>query len=159
MNILASIWLVALMLIICADVASRIILRPFFGVFEIVKFSIVGIVWLQLPYALRAGQHLRSNLILGLMPKPGRRLINALNSLAGAAIFMMIVYLTYDDFIDTYRNGVFEGEPVRIPTWPFWLILVGGSATMALEYLIQCAQSLFSETIPSDREGEAGRAE
>lgn len=154
MNILASFWLVALMLIICADVAARMVSRPMFGVFEIAKFSIVGIVWLQMPYALRAGRHLRSDLLLNLMPRTGRRAINALNSLIGAAIFAMIAYLTSDDLVDSYVNGTFEGEPVRLLTWPFWLTLVLGTSAMAVEYVIQLFQSLFGASVPSDRESE-----
>ena len=54
------------MLLICADVAMRNLFNaPIAGVAEMVAFSIVGIVFLQLAHTLRTGALTRTDLLLG----------------------------------------------------------------------------------------------
>ncbi|MCW1931752.1 hypothetical protein [Pararhodobacter zhoushanensis] len=56
LNAVGTVWIVALMLLIVSDIAMRNIANaPIAGVPEMVSFSIVGIVFLQLSHALRAG--------------------------------------------------------------------------------------------------------
>ena len=65
-NSVASLWVMALMLLITADVVGRGFFNmPIPGVPEIVKFSIVAMFWLQIAYTLRTGKHLRATLLLG----------------------------------------------------------------------------------------------
>ena len=75
-NALASVWVLFIVGLISADVIGRAAFNaPLPGVPEIVRFSIVGMVWLQMAYALRSGNHLRTTLFLGRMPRrrPARR--------------------------------------------------------------------------------------
>jgi TRAP-type C4-dicarboxylate transport system permease small subunit len=155
LNALATLWVVAIMLLITGDVIGRAVFNhPLPGVPEIVKLSIVGIVWLQMAFTLRTDRHLRSNLVFGAMPRRGQSLVYALNCLCGAFVFGIIVYYTYDDLLLTYERGTFEGEhPVRLPIWPVWALLVGGALISALEYLIQFAKTVFGGYLPALDEG------
>lgn len=141
---IASVGIVAMMLLICADVAGRAFLgHPIHGVPEIIKTAVVAIAWLQFAHALRMGQHLRSTMLFDMMPHILQRTVFALNCLAGIAIFGLIAYLSSDDVINTFREGTFEGElPVRVPVWPVWGFLCLGAALCALEYLIQLISGL-----------------
>jgi TRAP-type C4-dicarboxylate transport system permease small subunit len=144
LNLAASLLIVGLMLIITADVVGRAFFRyPLYGIPEITKLGIICIVWLQMAYALRARQHLRSNLLLSAMPLAACRTIVLLNCLIGAAVMLLIAYYSYPELVRAWRMNVFEGEhPVRIPVWPIWAIVVGGAALTAVEYLLQAIQSL-----------------
>lgn len=148
LNALASIWIIAIMLLITADVVGRAAFNnPLFGVPEIVKVSVVGIVWLQMAFTLRADRHLRSHLVFNLLPVRGKRILYGVNCIFGAAIFGIIVFYTYDDVIKTFLRGTFEGEhPVRVPVWPIWAILVGGALLTAVEYAIQFAKTVASDS-------------
>ena len=54
LNVLGTLWIVAITLLITADVTGRAFFNsPIFGVPEIVKISVVGIVWLQMSYTLK----------------------------------------------------------------------------------------------------------
>lgn len=161
-NVLASIGILAIMLLICLDVLFRVVFSsPIVGVPEIVKVSVVAIVWLQFGYALRAGQHLRSNLVFSALPRGLRRILYGLNCLLGIGVFTLIVLYTYDDVLKAFQRGTFEGEhPMRIPVWPVWSVLVFGAALVAVEYAIQLIRVILNtetrivdEGVP--REGSA----
>jgi len=139
LNFAASILILAIMLVITADVAGRAFLgQPLHGVPELTKFSVVCMVWLQMAYTLWTGKHLRSTLLLEMMGDAGRRGVLILNSALGAVLMLLIAYYSYPEMMRAWRIGAFEGEhPVRIPTWPIWAIVVGGSALTAIEYARQ----------------------
>lgn len=139
LNFAASILIVAIMLVITTDVAGRAFLgRPLYGVPELTKFSVVCMVWLQMAYTLRTGKHLRSTLFLNMMGDGGQRMVLVLNCLLGALLMVTVAYYSFPEMVRAWRIGSFEGEhPVRIPTWPIWSVVVGGSALTAVEYARQ----------------------
>ena len=64
LNALGTLWIVALMLLINADVLGRDLLgTPVRGVTELVSLSIVGIVFLQLADTLATGRMTRADAI------------------------------------------------------------------------------------------------
>lgn len=136
--------IIGLMLIITADVVGRAFFSyPLYGIPEITKLSIICIVWLQMAYALRERQHLRSTLLLSAMPSMASRTVVLLNCLLGATMMVLIAYYSFPELLRAWRTNVFEGEhPVRIPVWPIWAIVVGGSALTALEYMLQLVETL-----------------
>src|SRR5690606_14363659 len=65
LNAIGTVWIFFLMALISADVIGRGAFdAPILGVPEIVQFSIVGIVFLQLAHTLRHGALTRSDVIL-----------------------------------------------------------------------------------------------
>lgn len=138
LNTIASLWVLFLVGLISADVIGRGGFNaPIPGVPEIVKFSIVGMLWLQMAYTLRAGKHLRTTLVLALMSRAGQRSILVLNSVVGAALFSLVAWLGWIEMVKSWEVGAFEGEhPVRIPIWPLWGILVGGAALTVVQFLL-----------------------
>lgn len=130
------------MLLICADVASRAALAaPILGVPEMVQFSIVGIVFLQLPQTLRAGGLTRSDAllrrVLGLSPRTGLA-ARALFDLTGAALFVLVAWTTWPLAEQAFANREFYGSTgvVQIPIGPLKLIIMIGCAAMALQFLL-----------------------
>jgi TRAP-type C4-dicarboxylate transport system permease small subunit len=146
LNTVASVWVIFLVGLISADVIGRAAFNsPLPGVPEIVKSSIVGMVWLQMAYTLRARTHLRSTLFLGAMPRIGQRAVLVLNSLVGIAMFSFITWLGWIEMVQSWEVGAFEGEhPVRIPVWPIWAILIGGAGLMAVQFLLDTLRYLRS---------------
>src|SRR5918998_6651849 len=81
LNTIASLWVLFLVGLISTDVIGRAFFNaPLAGVPEIVKFSIVGMVWLWMAYTLRAGAHLRTNLVLGRLPRSAQSVVLGLNA-------------------------------------------------------------------------------
>jgi TRAP-type C4-dicarboxylate transport system permease small subunit len=152
LNTIASLWVLFLVGLISTDVIGRAFFNaPLAGVPEIVKFSIVGMVWLWMAYALRSGSHLRTNLLLGRLPRAGQRAVLVLNALIGVGLFAMIVWLAWIEMMKSYDIGAFEGEdPVRIPVWPLWAILVIGAALTSLQYALDTIRYVVQGPRPSE---------
>jgi TRAP-type C4-dicarboxylate transport system permease small subunit len=158
LNFIASLLIAAIMLLITTDVAGRVFFHlPLPGVPELTKFSVVCIVWMQMAYTLRARHHLRTTLFLRKLPGIGKRTILVLNCVAGAVLMALIAYYSYPEMLRSWRIGAFEGEhPVRIPTWPIWMMAVVGSALTAIEYVLQAVQALLGkEEIRDEAEAAA----
>jgi TRAP-type C4-dicarboxylate transport system permease small subunit len=138
LNVVASLWVLVLVALISTDVIGRGGFNsPIPGVPEIVKFSIVGMLWLQMAYTLRARKHLRTTIGLALMPKAGQRVVLVLNALVGVAMFVFIAWLGVDEMVASWQIGAFEGEhPVRIPVSPLWAVLVVGACLTAIQYAL-----------------------
>ena len=135
-------WILFLMALICADVVGRDAFNtPILGVAEMVQFSIVGIVFLQLPQTLRTGGLTRSDVLLaGILKRwpRGGQVLTALFDLTGAVLFAVIFTTTLPLLTAAYQNSEFYGSTgvVQIPTWPLKALIVLGCATMTVQFLL-----------------------
>ncbi|OGA80055.1 MAG: hypothetical protein A3G81_33710 [Betaproteobacteria bacterium RIFCSPLOWO2_12_FULL_65_14] len=155
LNVVGSIWVVLLMVLVSADVVGRAAFNaPLFGVPEIVKVSVVGLVWCQIPHTLRIGAHLRSTVLLQRMPAPARRGVEILSYLLGAVTFALIVYSGWDNTVEAWRIGEFEGEePVRVPTYPIRTLVLLGAALTAIQFTLMALRVARGRSaIPSETE-------
>ena len=102
---------------------------------EIVKFSIVGMLWLQMAYTLRGAQTPAHDDRTRADAAAGRRAVLVLNALVGVAMFAFIAWLGAEEMVASWEVGAFEGEhPVRIPVSPLWAVLVAGACLTAIQY-------------------------
>jgi TRAP-type C4-dicarboxylate transport system permease small subunit len=144
LNAVGSVWVAAITLLICADILGRVLFRyPLVGVPEIVKVSIVAIVWLQIPHTLKTGGHLRSDIVLRYLSERARAALDLFACVLGAIIFGLLVYSGWDTMILAWEMGEFEGElPVRVPTYPLRSIVLLGAALTALQFLLMAAEAV-----------------
>lgn len=144
LNAVGSVWVAAITLLICADILGRVLFRyPLAGVPEIVKVSIVAIVWLQIPHTLKTGGHLRSDIVLRYLSQRSRAALDLFACVLGAIIFGLLVYSGWDTMILAWEMGEFEGElPVRVPTYPLRSIVLLGAALTALQFLLMAAAAV-----------------
>lgn len=135
-------WILVLMVLICADVLGRDLLQqPIPGVPEMVSFSIVGIVFLQLAQTLRTGGLTRSDaVIVGLLtrrPRVGNALL-CLFALVGCALFAVITHTTWPLMLRAYAEGEYYGNIglIQLPVWALKLIIIIGSVAIAIQFLL-----------------------
>lgn len=142
MNAIGTVWILALMLLISADVVGRGTFgNPIAGVPEMVSLSIMGIVFLQLANTLRAGRLTRSYALLSALGQRLPRLaatIDALFHLAGAVLVWVILSSFYPRFVRSWERDEFVGAigNFTAPTWPINLIVLIGAAAMLVTFLI-----------------------
>lgn len=155
LNILGAIWVLLIMLLITVDVIGRAFFNsPLFGVPEIVKISVVGLVWCQMAHTLKIGAHLRSTILVDRMPPAARRTIEILSCILGAIMFGLIVYSGWDTTAEAWRIGEFEGEePVRVPTAPVRTLVLIGAALTAVQFVIMLADVIRGKAL-HQAEGE-----
>ncbi|HEX2333067.1 MAG TPA: TRAP transporter large permease subunit, partial [Burkholderiales bacterium] len=143
MNSVGTLWIFALMFLICADVAGRYIFNaPIKGAAEMVGYSIVAAVFLQMASTLRAGRFTRVEMLIE--PLEARRpaaghTFNAVYHLVGAAVFAVITWGTWPKLADAWANDEITGTPgvFVFLIWPFLSVVVLGAAVTAVEFLIQ----------------------
>jgi TRAP-type C4-dicarboxylate transport system permease small subunit len=147
LNLLASVWIMVIVALISADVLGRSLFNtPVQGVPEIIKFSVVGMFWLQMAYVLREKAHLRSTLLLGPMPPWAQRIVLVLNSIVGIVVFALIVRFAVPELMKAWEIDEWEGAPpVRIPVWPIWSLIVLGAALTVIQFAIDTVKYLRGE--------------
>jgi len=144
MNAVGTIWIIGLMILINADIIGRgAFHHPIAGVPELVAFSIVGIVFLQLAHTLKSGSMTRSDVLLNVLERraPRARLVLlTLFHLIGGALMALIAWKFWPSVAQAWlhpeRN--FMGNPgfFTIPQWPLYVLIFLGIAATAIQFLI-----------------------
>ena len=155
LNALGSIWIIGLMLLVCSDITMRTLFNaPIAGVAEMVAFSIVGIVFLQLAHTLRAGSLTRSDLMLGIMLKRWpwlHHVVLAIFHLTGAVLIALALWRFLPSLQEAWmkpeRN--FMGNPgfFRIPTWPLYALMATGMVATVLQFTACAIGALRGEDV------------
>lgn len=142
MNALGTLWILALMVLINADVFGRNLLNhPVRGVTEMVSLSIVGIVFLQLADTLHAGRFTRADVLLGRIKRTRPAVADALHAifhLVGLALMLVILLASWEPLVQAVRIQEYVGAlgDFQAPVWPVRLITLIGLGTTSLCYLL-----------------------
>lgn len=144
LNMIGAVWVALIMVLITVDVTGRAFFdSPLFGVPEIVKISVVGLVWCMMAHTLKVGAHLRSTILLDRMPPRFRKSVEILSCVLGVVMFALIVYSGWNNMIDAWQIGEFEGEePVRVPTYPIRSLVIIGAALTSLQFLVMLVEQI-----------------
>jgi TRAP-type C4-dicarboxylate transport system permease small subunit len=145
---LGTAWIFLLMLVITVDVVGRTAFTsPLPGVPELVSISIVGIVFLSLPQALRAGRITRveslSDYISRKLPRVGHGLM-AFYSALGIALFAALFVASRPMFMKAWVNNDYVGVEgyITYPVWPVRLIILVGCVGCILQYALMAIDHL-----------------
>lgn len=144
MNAAGTVWIIGLMVLINADILGRGALNaPIAGTPELVSFSIVGIVFLQLAHTLRSGSMTRSDVLLNVLQRRAPRLrrgLLAVFHLAGALLMFVIAWKYWPSVAHAWTSPErnFMGNPgfFTIPLWPLYVLVFLGIVATAVQFLL-----------------------
>ena len=142
-NAMGTFVVLALVVILNVDVVMRgLFSAPLKGAYELVQFSVVLIVFLQLPDVVRVDRLTRSDGFLNILHarRPGaarsaRRIINAVS-----AIFMFLIfYITLPEFLHMWSTQDYFGVPglFTLPWWPVKLVITFGTGLAAVIFAVK----------------------
>lgn len=142
-NALGTLVVLALVITLNVDVIARgLFSAPLRGTYELVQFSVVMIVFLQLADVVRVDRLTRSDGFLSIVHnrRPGfaanmRRIINAVS-----AVFMgLIAYVTFPEFLHMWDTQDYFGVPglFTLPWWPVKLVITTGTALACLIFILK----------------------
>lgn len=139
-----SFWIFCLTFLICADVVARNAFNhPINGVAEMVGYSVVAAIYLQLASTIRAGRFTRAEVLIASLEanRPvAAAMFNAVFSLIGVLVFFGIAVGSWHKLVEAWPNLRFgNAESFSILVWPLRAIVLVGSALAALEFLMQAA--------------------
>ncbi|MFN3658307.1 MAG: TRAP transporter small permease [Pseudolabrys sp.] len=147
LNAVGSLWVLVLVLLICADSFGRSFFsRPIEGVVEMVAVSMAVIVFCQLADTVRLGRVTRSDTVLPLFASgrvPGGRAVLVGFDLLGVIVMGMIIYGMSPLVIESYSRGYYLGNRglFTFPEWPLQAIVVIGATAALLCFLVRAVNS------------------
>jgi TRAP-type mannitol/chloroaromatic compound transport system permease small subunit len=140
-NAVGTVWIFILMVLINTDVFMRFLFNaPVLGVPLIISMSIIGIVFLQLPDALRNDRFIRNDALLSRMlerqPKVGHSMELVYN-LAGALFMALLVWYEWPFLVSNWVENTYAGNEgdFTVPVWPLTLMVLIGAACCGIQYL------------------------
>ena len=141
LNGIGTLWIIALLILINADVAGRNFFNaPIDGVIEIIEITLVAIVFLQLGDATRIGRLTRSDGFFGLMLNRAPRVgyvLGAVFDFLGALFLFFILYGFWPTLVQSWQRDEYVGNEgvFTAPTWPVKLIVIIGCVVTLLLFL------------------------
>ena len=146
-NVAATVWILMIMVVILADVLGReLFLKPLAGVPEMVKYSIVGIVFLQIAHTHRRGEMIRSDGILTYVGEWRPRIaagMDLFSQIAGMVLSLCLAWAVWPKAMKALSRGEMEGVQghFQMPVWPFLAIVALGSVLLALSFLLSAIKA------------------
>ncbi|MBH98702.1 MAG: TRAP transporter permease DctM [Rhodospirillaceae bacterium] len=143
MNGAGVVWIFTLTFLICADITGRTFFdHPLQAVPEIVAFSLIACVFLQLAFAIRMGRLTRAELFIERFKKKNMGLALSLDrtfSILGVVIMAIIAIGAWPDFFRALRTNEYVGVEgiYTLPITPIKLIVVVGSVVAACAFLLR----------------------
>ena len=166
MNGIGTIGIAFLMGLICFDVFMRAVAsQPVAGVPEIVRLSIVAIVFLQAAHTLAVGRFTVSEVFLDFVDKrsvAAGRTLRSVYSLAGAALFACVFLGSLDQLDRAWESDDFIGAQgiFTLPVWPTKAIVVFGSAMLTIQFVVNAWRYWHGDMVQYDEAAdEVKRAE
>ena len=140
-NVCGTLVVLALVAVVNIDVIARgIFSAPFRGSVEVVQFSMVLIVFLQLPDVVRVDRLTRSDGLLTMMsgrrPEAAHWLSKIINAVS-ATLMALIAYAIWPEFVEAWETGDFFGTPgiFTAPWWPVKLAIFFSACLCCLIWL------------------------
>lgn len=142
-NAVGTIVVLLLVLVVNYDVVARgLFNKPFLGAVEVVQFSMVLIVFLQLPDVVRVNRLTRSDGFLAVIGdrRPGiaRSLRRAINTVSG--LFMALIAVAiWPEFTEMWESKDFFGIPgvFTAPWWPIKLTIFVSAALCVVIFALK----------------------
>jgi len=144
-NAVGTLVVLALVAVVNYDVVARGVFHaPFMGAVEVVQFSIVLIVFLQLPDVVRANRLTRSDGFLHIAgdkwPAVSRWLSRFINAIA--CVFMLLIAIAiWPEFLDMLDTRDYFGVPgvFTAPWWPIKLVIFLSAALCTVLFAFKVA--------------------
>lgn len=142
-NVTGTVMVLALVLVVNYDMLARTLFhRPLHGAIEVVQFTMVLIVFLQLPDVIRAGRMTRSDGFLVLLESRNPRLADLLRRMIDAlslAVMALIAVASFPVFIEMWESRDYFGIPgvFTAPWWPIKLTVLASAILCAAIFALR----------------------
>jgi TRAP-type mannitol/chloroaromatic compound transport system permease small subunit len=129
-------WLVLLSCLISAgNAGSRYLFNASSNAWlEIQWYMLAGMVMLGAPYTLKMNEHVRVDLVYGMVSERTRLWIDIVGSILFLLpICVILIYFTWPWFVDSWVIGESSSNAGGLVRWPVKLMMPVGFALMALQ--------------------------
>lgn len=137
LTVLSSLALAVLLIATFVGVIMRYVFAaPILGANEIIQMASVALVMLAMPGAAHEENHIRVDVFDSVIGPWGRFAGDLLSRSIAIFLLTMLSWRTWDKLFDAAEFGD-ATNMLRIPLWPFYGLLLAGSALYAVVLLLQ----------------------
>jgi TRAP-type mannitol/chloroaromatic compound transport system permease small subunit len=117
----------------------------------------VSILFLQLPYTIYRGAHLRTTVVYQNLNDLGRRLIDIFVAVIGVWFFWSVAIGGWEDMMIGWEVDEREGEgSIRVPIYPVRSLIIVFAIVSLIVYLLLLWHFVFgTEPITDEEEGKS----
>jgi len=131
--------LLPMMLLTTADVAGRALwARPIPGTVELSSYMLAVLVLLGIAYTHQVKGHVRVSIFIARIPVRTRALLDTITTLMGLGI---VAVLAWQGWVVAVEERTVS-DMLRIPQWPFRMLVSLAGLFLALELMIDLSASL-----------------
>ncbi|MEP3048937.1 MAG: TRAP transporter small permease [Roseibium sp.] len=142
-NAVGTLIVLGLVLVVNYDVVARGLFNaPFRGAVEVVQFSMVLIVFFQLPDVVRMNRLTRSDGFLTILqstrPKLAQTIRRIINT-ASAGLMALVAFAIWPEFVEMYETKDFFGVPgiFTAPWWPVKLTIYLSATLCTILFILK----------------------
>lgn len=142
-NVAGTLVVLTLVAVVNYDVVARgVYNKPFLGAVEVVQFSMVLIVFLQLPDVVRVNRLTASDGFLGYLDRRSRfgsRLARRARNALSAVFMAIVAYAMWPEFWEMWHSNDFFGVPgvFTAPWWPIKLVILASAGLCAIIFALK----------------------
>jgi len=157
-NAIGTLVVLALVMVVNYDVVARgLFNKPFHGAVELVQFSMVLIVFLQLPDVVRVNRLTRSDGFLSILGDRWPAVSVYLNKLINfvAFVFMVLIAIAiWPEFVEMFETQDYFGVPgvFTAPWWPIKLVIFLSAVLCSLLFALKVLLPELNEDEKDNRD-------
>jgi TRAP-type C4-dicarboxylate transport system permease small subunit len=120
-------WLMlAMMILLVADIIGRTIGQPLQGMAELSVFVMMIVIYLGLARCEEHGEHVRLELAVNALPKVARPKIVFLSRLMAVVTVGLLLYAVFQNALTSFQNNEAIAGTVELRIWPVKVFMVVG---------------------------------
>lgn len=135
---IASLMMVALVVIVCADVLLRYLFRsPFVWATEVTEIMLLDITFLGAAWVLREDGHVVIDVFTAKASQKTKRVLGYISYGVTFLVSFVLVYYGFLTTYDHYRRGIFNPTAIETPIFLILLVIPLGSVPLILEAFLK----------------------
>lgn len=135
MALLAGILLVALVLIVCWEIAMRyFVRRPLVWMVEVSEYILFSIAFLGAPWLLKKGGHVNVDVVTEHMGSKMQRIMKRIAMAVGVIFSAIVCWFAFATALECYRTGVLVTKTLNVPKHYFLFLISLGYLFLTLEF-------------------------
>lgn len=141
---IAAICVIAIMLIVSVDAASRYALhRPLPWAFDLITYYLlIAALYFAMSATFRSGDHINIDLFRNMMPRRLRNTLDVIWGLLAAGAFALIAFGAAEEMAKAYANREFLPGYIAWPAWASYPAIAIGTGLLCLRLLHHCFKLL-----------------
>ncbi len=141
MMVLTAFCAFAIAFFILVEISARLLGLRFYGTAEYIRNTLIIIVFLQVPFAVRTRSMLAVDIFVGQLPPRGLLATGVIGCILGAVFFGAVVWGAWEPALRSWVENEYEGEGiVDVAAWPAKFSIVIGGALATFYYLVRMGE-------------------